>query len=88
MSEYISDKFLIPRKAHRCCICDQRIDKGEKCHAYTGSEDGRIYTNHAHIMCYSYTRSWDWYDWDGFSGGMCRREIAMDIIHESTGGAG
>ena len=79
MTTYISDRVLTTRKRHLCNVCDQMVEKGESCHSYTGADDG-IFTVHYHHMCWSYTRGWDYWDWQQFCGGADRREVAALII--------
>ncbi len=63
----MSDKLCIPRKAHICRLCGERIEKGEPCQRWSGLIYGEGYfTSHAHPECYRETldAEWDEGDWE------------------------
>ena len=80
-STYISDNVGKVHKPHSCRICDERIEKGEKCHIYKGVEDGEgFYTLWFHHECWNYSRDFDWWDWESiFPGDVSRKEVLAGV---------
>jgi hypothetical protein len=55
------------RKAHRCCLCGERINPGDAQDTRTGVCDGAMWTMHMHPECHRYeqkpgTVDRDWYE--------------------------
>jgi len=67
-SAYVLENYprpCIPRKRHRCCICDERIEVGEPCCRWSSvlpQEGWR--TGYAHPECMDITQDWLSFDWE------------------------
>lgn len=59
-----TDRLCIPRKAHRCRLCDGRINIGEPCELWTGFSCDGPFTSHAHPECMALTVGWSEADWE------------------------
>lgn len=52
------------RKPHRCRVCDETINPGDRTHIYRGASYGEAYTIYFHPECWQYSRDWDEVDWE------------------------
>lgn len=57
-------KPCIPRKRHRCAVCDHWINVAEPCCRWSGIGADGPFTAHAHPACYDSTKGWDCCDWE------------------------
>lgn len=56
MSEFVSSKIVTARKDYVCCICSQRINKGDKYECNTNTQDGRIYSLKTCMKCFTFIK--------------------------------
>ena len=86
MTEYtaISEKTIIPRKPHRCALCDETVDK--TCIASRNIEWGRgFYTLYFHPECRDYTNDWEpWTEYNACNGGISRKEVRQALELEDS----
>lgn len=68
-SHHISEKQVKTRKPHLCFLCGKDIPEGETCLTRTASIDGKIVTDHMHLLCDKATWDWDAMDWETFGFG-------------------
>jgi len=69
-----ADSLCIPRKDHRCRLCNELILKGEPCERWTWLVNGIGFgTSHAHPECFAITKNWDSGDWEATSSGDIER---------------
>lgn len=68
------------RKAHRCSVCDARIEPGEEQVTRAGVQPGEGYVRmHMHPECERYSDKWTNEDWECHGSGSVNR---ADVLAE------
>ncbi len=74
MWTHIEDTEPKARKPYLCCLCERRIQKGEKHVRRFGFDDTGPYATRMHTKCESLTRDWDADVWEDISPWTFRQE--------------
>lgn len=62
---HLEDKVVRARKPHRCYLCGEPIEKGEKYLRRSGVEEGEGFASvKMHPACEEHTKDWDEHDWE------------------------
>lgn len=62
----LSDEWVTARKPHRCSLCAERIEVGERHRKWTGKDGCELLTGRYHEECMKVTEidNWDYIDWE------------------------
>ncbi len=66
--ETLSDEWVRARKQHRCELCGESIEVGDRHRRWVGKDGGELVTGRIHEECMRVTEidKWDYIDWESF----------------------
>jgi len=81
----IRNAVITVRKPHPCRVCNDTIEKDEKCHATTCVDEKGFFTGYFHKICYEYTADWDSNEWETMvPGSIGRKEIIEEMYSDGS----